>query len=203
MAATTRSVVTAESRRRRAWLWRILECVVVTMILFALLTTIALAGFGSGLRFALTGAAAVLATGVGIYWGASTSRLLRHSAFAAAGFLVTVLALSTAVAGGSGAVLAVGGRTVTCEVVSVERLRCPDGTTVTVDHQEAAGTAVVYDPRGWVDAQLESRYRSADHTALRWTFLSCVGWLLLQFLAAVVSGLIRRRRTTADVDDWG
>jgi hypothetical protein len=133
MAATTRSVVNAETRRRRAWLWRVLECVIVTIILFALLTTIALAGFSNGPWFALTIAAAVLATGVGIYWGASTSRLLRFPAFAAAGFLVTVVALSTAVAGGAGAVLAVAGRTATCEAVSVDRLRCPDGTTLTVD----------------------------------------------------------------------
>jgi hypothetical protein len=114
-----------------------------------------------------------------------------------------VVALSTAVAGGSGVVLAVGGRSATCEVVSVDRLRCPDGTTVTVEDQEADDTAVVYDPRGWVDPQSETRYRSTDHTVLRWTFLSCVGWLLLQFVAAVVSGFIRRRCSTADVDDWG
>ena len=202
MAATTRTDVNAESRRRRAWHWRILECVVVTVVLFALLTTIALAGHGSAPRFALAVGAGVLATGVGIYWGASTSRLLRHPAFAAAGFLVTVVALSSAVAGGSGVVLAVAGRTATCEVVSVDRLRCPDGTSVTVDDQEAGDTAVVYDPGGRVDPQPASTYRSTDHTLLRWTLLSCVGWLLLQFLAAVVSGFIRRRHTTADVDDW-
>jgi hypothetical protein len=66
-----------------------------------------------------------------------------------------------------------------------------------------ADTAVIYHPRGWVDPQPATTYRSADHTVLRWTFLSCAGLLLLQFLAAVVSGLIRRRHTTAEVDDWG
>ncbi|MEU8228476.1 hypothetical protein AB0C12_02620 [Actinoplanes sp. NPDC048967] len=79
-----------------------------------------------------------------------------------------MVALSTAVAGGSGAVLAVAGRTATCEVESVERLRCPDGTTLTADHQEAGDTAVVvYHPRGWVNAQTETTYRSADYGSCR------------------------------------
>ncbi|MEU8613360.1 hypothetical protein AB0C29_35780 [Actinoplanes sp. NPDC048791] len=102
--------------------------------------------------------------------GAHRYRRSHGSHLAAAGFLVTVVALSTAFTGGPGAALAVAGRTATCAVVSAERLRCPDGTTVAVDDRAADDTAVVYDPRGWVDAQTETAYRSAEHTGLRWTF---------------------------------
>src|SRR5687768_1918451 len=102
MAATTRSVPDAESRRRRGWLWRILECVVVTTILFALFAALALTGMSSWQRGTLTIVAGILATGVGIYWVASTTRLLRFPAAGMVGFLVLLGGIATAVPGGPG-----------------------------------------------------------------------------------------------------
>jgi hypothetical protein len=102
---------TAEQRRKRAWLHRIGECVLVTAIMAGLILTLTVTGFGSPWRLVGSFLVTVLSVGVGIYWAASTARLLRGGVFHLTGFLIAVLAAPITLVTGGFDAETTGGRT--------------------------------------------------------------------------------------------
>ncbi|BBH71571.1 hypothetical protein ACTI_82560 [Actinoplanes sp. OR16] len=207
-----------EQRRRRAWLRRILECIVATVVVAVLATAQILLDAGNILQFLLVFAVFAAAVIAGIYWASSTGRLLRAGVFHLTGFLIPLVLVTMAAGAAGGAVLALDGTTATCTTVRVEPMKadvfgndwrhvlsCPDGTTLEVSRKEEDDSALrgplVYQPAGWVPPEPLATFEQGSHAGARWAFLIAAGAFLLQFTAAVTSGLIRRGFTTQHPDD--
>ncbi|MEU4692563.1 hypothetical protein [Actinoplanes sp. NPDC023714] len=217
---TVRAEVAAarEQQRRRAWIWRILECVVVTLIMTAVVAALLFLDFGSLLQAVAGFAIFAVSIMVAIYWTSATGRLLRGGVFHLTGFFIAVFLLAGAAGGGAGSLLALDGRTATCATVRVEQigadmfgndwehvLRCPDGTVLEIKRKEEDDAALrgplVYQPAGLVQPKPLAVYEGTDATVLRWAFLVTSAAFLLQFAAAITSGLIRRSVTKQHPDD--
>jgi hypothetical protein len=204
---------------RVGWTGRIAETIVVLAILASMIgvfTFVPVGGFGTLLLWLVSLPLVIFCA---VYWTSCTFRLLGHQAFALIGFLVVMFAISGAPVGGAHAILVAAGRTAFCQTVRVERLpreewngdrwryrmRCPDGTTMSLTRAEAEDGAILdgplrYDPRGWVEALPQAEIDGEVEVLAR-IWLTLLALLVVQTIAALAAGIVRVVRVDDGWDD--